>query len=547
MLDTQKSFSALSEEFVECLLRDHPVWATDAGIHDYDAKLPRDTPEGFRERAAWLRDLEQRLVAGVPWKELPVESRVEYGLLRARISGMRADLEEIKTQTRDAARFPETALLAVHLLLSRSFAALDERKEAILARMMAVPEYLEGAQANLVPAPLEAIEHAAQMSGSGITFMEEVTHQLIRHFPAEAERIEHAGSLARRGFAQYQEFLRAELAPRAVDAAGIGERWMNYKLEREHLLGMDAAALESFARDQIARTRVRLEEEARRIDATRTWPEQLEEAKRHHPEPLAILDAYAAEARRAEEFLIQKRLVPQVEGRLEITDTPEFLRATLPPVSYRAPAPFDADPVGCLQVTPIELGLDPALQQERLAEHHHAVITLRVAGELRPGRHLQSGHAMRAPSRLRRIAASPLFADGWALYATDLMWQEGFFTDPAARLDHLRLQLEAACRAVVDVSLHSGRATLDQCATLLTDEAALGPAAARRTALTIALHPGRGMSGLIGRELLLALREEARRRLGAKFNLYDFHEALLAGGALPPALVREELWSRLGV
>jgi len=547
MLDTQKSFSALSEEFVECLLRDHPVWATDAGIHDYDSTLPKDTPEGFRERAAWLRDLEQRLVASVPWKDLPAEQRVEYGLLRARISGMRADVEEIRLQTRNAARFPETALRGVHLLLQRSFAPLEERKEAILARMMAVPEYLDGARANLVPAPIEIVERAAQMSGSGITFMEEVTHQLIRHFPGEAERIEHAGSLARRGFAQYQDFLRHELAPRAAGSFAIGERWMNYKLEREHLLGMDAAALESFARDQMARTRVRLEEDAKRVDAARGWREQLDEARRRHPEPLHILEAYAAEARRAEEFLAQKRIVPPAECRLEITDTPEFLRRTSPAASYLPPAPFDADPVGSLLVTPIELGLEPALQQERLAAHHDAAITLRVAGELRPGRHLQSGHAIRAGSRLRRIAGSPLFADGWALYAIDLMWQEGFFPDAATRLAHLRLQLEATCRAVIDMSLHAGRATPEQSAALLTEEAGLGPEAAQRAVLQAALQPGRAMAALIGRELLLALREEARRRMGARFNLHDFHAALLAGGTLPPALIREEIWSRLGV
>ena len=73
MLETVKTFTALSEEFVEVHLRHDPVEATRLGLHDYDAKLPTHTPDSFKAHAAWLRDLEQRLVASVPWDELPLD------------------------------------------------------------------------------------------------------------------------------------------------------------------------------------------------------------------------------------------------------------------------------------------------------------------------------------------------------------------------------------------------------------------------------------------------------------------------------------------
>ncbi len=55
MLETIKTFSALSEEFVELSLKHDPVRATQAGLHDYDAQLPNDSPDGFKERSQWLR------------------------------------------------------------------------------------------------------------------------------------------------------------------------------------------------------------------------------------------------------------------------------------------------------------------------------------------------------------------------------------------------------------------------------------------------------------------------------------------------------------
>ena len=55
------------------------------------------------------------------------------------------------------------------------------------------------------------------------------------------------------------------------------------------------------------------------------------------------------------------------------------------------------------------------------------------------------------------------------------------------------------------------------------------------------------LGGLVGRMQILELREEAKKRLGARYDRLDFHAALLAGGTLPPALIGEELWERLGV
>src|SRR5262245_50397098 len=110
MLETVRTFSALSEEFVELYLKHHPVLATLAGIHDYDHRLPNDSPDGFRERAAWLSDLEQRLAASVPIAELPDDQRIDYALLRSRIATARAELDEIKMHAKNPALYPETAL-----------------------------------------------------------------------------------------------------------------------------------------------------------------------------------------------------------------------------------------------------------------------------------------------------------------------------------------------------------------------------------------------------------------------------------------------------
>ena len=45
MIETIRTFTALSEEFVELFMKHHPVAATEAGIHDYDHLMPDDSPD----------------------------------------------------------------------------------------------------------------------------------------------------------------------------------------------------------------------------------------------------------------------------------------------------------------------------------------------------------------------------------------------------------------------------------------------------------------------------------------------------------------------
>jgi len=549
MLETIRTFTALSEEFVELFMKHHPVSATEAGIHDYDHLLPDDSPDGLKARAAWLRDLDQRLVASVPWEELPVEPRVDFALLRSRIASLRADLEEIRLPQRYPGVFLDRAFNAVHLLLARSFAPLDERKEAVVARLMAIPDYLESVKPNLTQVPPEFLAASLASAAAGPTFVDEVVRTLLKQFPGEAERLEHAGNRARSGFLRFHDWMERELKPKTAGTFAIGERWMNYKLERESLVPYTCAELERVGHEHVARAQRLLEEEARRHDPRRTWRELIDDGRRRVPEPHWLRDAYVAEMDRARRFVIERRIAPIPAGeRLEILDTPVFERALLPYAAYQAPAPFDADAAGVLYVTPIDIRRSKDEQAAQLAAHCTPALPIIALHEGYPGHHLQLGHANRSGSRLRRIVHSDVFAEGWALYCEELMWEQGYFTaDPLTRLFQLRDLLFRACRVVLDASLHSGRMTPPQAVDYLVEQAMLDRTIAASEVSRYCTTPTQPMSYLVGKLQILELRSEAQQKLGARFLLHDFHAALLASGTIPPALVREELWPRLGL
>ena len=542
MTEATKTFSSLSEEFVELHFKHDPVAATLAGVHDYDHQLPDHSPEGMLARIAWLRDLDQRLVVGVSWQDLPVEQRVDYGYLRARLAAMRADCEDLKVQTKNPVLYPQTALDSLFLLWTRRSLPPAERKDALLDRMIAIPDYLKAARANLQKVPDVFLGVADEVNRSGPGFVDQVARSLLESFPAERERIEHAAGRARIGFAQYQDFLDRELEPKVGGTFAIGERWMNYKLEREHLLTMDCAALAALGEEQVAKTRGLLEQEAKRIDPSRTWQELVTEAKQRHPEALKLKEAYQSETERARRFVTEMRVAPIAPGeRLEVIDTPVFERAVIPYAAYLPPGPFDEDQTGFFYVTPIDTTRRKDEQQQQLEGHNYAGLALTTVHEAYPGHHLQLGHANRNGSRLRRLADSSLFAEGWALYCEELMHEQGFYVEPRTRLYQLKDLLWRACRVVLDVGLQTGKLTFMQAVDYLREQAMVERVNAIAEVKRYTLTPTQPLSYLVGKLEMLAMRAEAEKRLGSRFNLYDFHAALLARGTLPPALAREEL------
>jgi len=538
-----QTVGALSEEFVEVNFRHDPVAASGVGIHDYDALLPDDSPEGIEEQRAWLEDFEARLTA-LDVDTLPTNRRVEVALLEARVAGMKNDFDLMRCHQRNPVRYPETALNGLFVLYARPFAPLEERKEPIIQRMLAIPEYLQAAARNLRDVPQVYLEIASDMALSGPAFLDDVVRTLRGEFPGEAERIEHAGAEARIGFLRYQEMLERSKSLEGP-ACAIGADVFNDRLRNEHLLDMNAAETEALGREHMAKAREQLEAEAKRIDPSRSWREQIAEAKKHRVEAGKLREAYLAETERARRFVERARIAPIPEGRLDVIHTPAYKRNVIPHAAYLGPGPFDDDQTGVLYVTPADRA--DAGRAEPLEGHIVARLPLIALHEGYPGRHLQRLHGNQCTSRVRQLNESTLFSEGWAVYCEQMMQEAGFFENPMTRLFQLKDLLWRSCRVVVDVALHTGKMRPEDARAFLIEEAALEPANAAREVRRHCLEPARPLSYLVGKLELLEIRAEVERRLGSQFDLHDFHAALLAGGTIQPALVREEIGERLGI
>jgi uncharacterized protein (DUF885 family) len=150
--------------------------------------------------------------------------------------------------------------------------------------------------------------------------------------------------------------------------------------------------------------------------------------------------------------------------------------------------------------------------------------------------------ANRVGSLPRKLGAflSTLFIEGWAFYCEELMEQLGYIDQPIQRLGRLNDQLWRAARIILDVSLHTGKMTVEEAVDFLVDRVGLERTNALAEVRRYTLSPTQPMSYLIGKLEILKIIDEYKKR-HPRASPKEVHDAVLSCGSLPPRLMRERL------
>lgn len=125
------------------------------------------------------------------------------------------------------------------------------------------------------------------------------------------------------------------------------------------------------------------------------------------------------------------------------------------------------------------------------------------------------------------------FTEGWALYAERLAIEAGLIKDPYEMIGSLQSELFRAARLVVDTGLHSKKWTREEAITYMMDNAGEVRSESESEIERYIVWPGQATAYMIGRIKILELRERAKKELGNRFNIKDFHSVVLMNGVLP--------------
>jgi uncharacterized protein (DUF885 family) len=220
-------------------------------------------------------------------------------------------------------------------------------------------------------------------------------------------------------------------------------------------------------------------------------------------------------------FDIRPRLGVKVE------QVPASSEATAPG-AYYMPGAFDGTRPGVFYANMRNPGDTPKFAMRTLAYHEGI-----------PGHHFQVTIAqeMQDVPFFRRVLPFTAYQEGWALYAERLAYEMGFEKDPLDNLGRLRDEMLRATRLVVDTGIHYKRWTREQAIGYMMDNTGMAEGDVTAEVERYFVAPGQALAYKVGMLKILALREQARRELGDKFDLRQFHNEVLSHGALPLAVL----------
>jgi uncharacterized protein (DUF885 family) len=527
----------LVETRVRRLLVDNPILATYLGVHSEDARLGDASRDAVLDEIAKDR-AHLAAVEALDPAGLSPSARFERDL---EIHNLRLSLFDADVVRRWERRATAASDLgdAVFLLYARGSAPLADRLARITDRLEAAPGYFAGSRTRAVQPQVATWQKVEQRMAQDLP-------GLFGEIRATAEGVLSASELARLDRAitgagtaleDYAAWLGDSLAA-GTDDWPMGREQYDELVARRAFDDLDADAILEIGWDQLRRNLDARRAAAREIDPDADMRTAIERLKGDHPATFdEALEGYKDAMRRARAHLIEHGIVsvPDDES-IDVIATPEYLRSVMPFAAYFSPARFDADQRGIYIVTP---AVDD--NPNALLEHYWASISNTSIHEAYPGHHLQLAVAAKHPSLTRMLVEAPEFVEGWGMYSEQMMREQGFDAGPAFRMAMYTDAVWRACRIILDIRMHRGELTTDEATDFLVEHTGFEEANARSEVRRYTYSPGYQLSYLLGKVLILGLREDEQRRRGADFSLRDFHDTLLRNGSLPISFHRRLL------
>ncbi len=544
----KQTFEELCLEILETIQSFYPVRSTEMGIHSYDYRLTDYSSTSINSFVKKLKNYEKKLY-NYKKSNLTEYQSINRRLIKSNVDMALHDIKQISWYKKSPHLYAEELVNGIYFLLLSNDAPLVERSVSIISRMKSVTRYLAVAKKNIKKPPQVYIDAATESLESGIDFYQEVAAELMREFPEKADNILKQSTQAREAMTDFINWL-SEIEVGPETAFAIGKDNFDYKLEHEYFLDFDSDSM-------LVLGELLLEE----IDKVYKEYEQYVEENHQNGQDSVyipscfsrsdILDYYNWETEQVKIFLKENNIVtiPEDIAPVSVIETPPFLRSMISGIAYQPAAAFDTIQHGYFYIRPLPKELDQRQLDGRYRYVHRRGFKGSVVHEAYPGHHLQMQLAGMNSDPVRKCQFNLMMIEGWALYCEEMIYHEGLYgeEDPARWLGTLGGIRFRAARIVVDVRLHTGQLSYSSAVNWMINTLDVDTDSGReyiaKEVRRYTHSPTYQMSYLMGKREIMRLRNALMEKEGDNFSLKEFHDAILAEGSIPPAL----LWDILGV
>ncbi len=534
-----QEFNKFAELYTDYALKSQPVTASFLGVHDYDEDFTDYSPSGIKKHVKKLDTFKTKLKE-IQKRYLSPEKRVDYELIQSKIEMELIFFKKYPLHEILPDLYLNEILFGVYVLVTRDFDSARNRGICVTRRLAQVPNLLRHAKKNVKKPPQVFTESAIHTCQGATMFLETSIVEFAKLIDGTlSDALLEANDEAITALEQFGKYLSEELLENSNGKFATGKVLFNQILKHEHHLPFNSDDLIKIAKKVIRHTENEMKKVAADIDKNKDWREIVEKLKTEHPTVKSLTRSYEKEMKRAKKFVEENDLVTIPEGEtIEVVPTPPFAKMLIPYAAYISPAPMEESQKGTFWVT-VPDDVSRAEAKQRLQGHSKWGLAVTALHEAYPGHHLQLTTANKHKNLVRSLIETSVFAEGWALYCEEMMYDAGFYTDPEQRLLQLKDNLWRAYRVLIDVGLHTDSMEFEDAVKMLVEKAYLEEPNAEAEVRRYCQSPTQPMSYIIGKHLILELKKIYKKGKGKQFDQKQFHDDLLSHGTIPPAKVAD--------
>src|SRR3954469_4551865 len=546
-------FQKLAKDYIEGLLQVSPEYATSLGDHRFDDKVSDYSDEVDANELKRARDFRQQLEAFNDLTKLTGANKVDVRLLKDSIDNEIFGLEELKEREWNPIIYNESLANSLYLLVARDFAPAGKRAASLKARMEKIPAVIAQAKANLKNPPRVYTETAIDQTTGTIGLVQEGLNETLNKAPKIKTEIAPLQEKTIAALNEYKTWLQNDLLPRSTGDFRIGADKFRKKLRFALSSDMSMEDLMKAARTDLEQTQKAIYEtalplykkqfpnadEATLADRKKVTAAVLDKLAEQRPTDETIVGYAKTVLKEATDFVKAKKLVTVPTTPVDIVVMPEFKRGQS--IAYcDSPGALEKNGKTFFAVAPTPDDWKPERKESFFREYNNFMIRDLTVHEAMPGHYLQLAHSneFKAPTMVRAIFQSGTFIEGWAVYTEQFMAEAGY-GGPEVKMQQLKMRLRVICNAIIDQSIHAGNMSEQEALDVMMKEGFQQEGEAVAKWKRARLSSTQLSTYFVGVTEHLAMREQAKARDGAKFDLKKYNDTVLSFGSPPVKYVRE--------
>jgi len=477
-----KDFEKVANAYVEDLLKTNPETATLLGDHRYDSQLTDRSAAAIAAQAQMSKDYLAKLAAIDP-KTLSQTNMIDYEILKSNLERAVFETEELKEHEWNPIYYNMGG--AIYSLIARDFAPLDQRLASLKGRLEAIPSVIAAAKANLKNPPEMHTKTAMQQNQGNISLIKDDLTQFVSPSPKMEKELAPARAAAVAALEEYGTWLEKDLLPRSTGDFRLGDAMWRKKLRfsldsdlsKEDIYARATADLKSTQETMYATALPLFKQyfpnetdDAKLKDMKYVNKAVLDHIAQSHPSNADIVDKAEAALAEATAFVRDKKLVTVPKEPVKVIVMPEFQRGVA--VAYcESPGPLEPHADTFFSIAPTPKDWTPERTESFFKEYNDKMLYNLTVHEAMPGHYLQGAHSnqFKAPTLVRAIFASGLFAEGWAVYTEKMMADAGF-GGPEVHMQQLKMRLRVIINAIIDQKIHTEGMTEQDAMALMMNE-----------------------------------------------------------------------------